>query len=136
MTDRALSTQIKSALTGSGVILFEHYIAAALTAAALKWEWIVPVNCVIRDVLCDSETAGSGGVSDIIDVNRNGTTIFTTQANRPTLLVGDTGAFTKAGDPEIRKLKAGDILSFDVDQIATTGSDRFKICIVCVPAGY
>lgn len=114
--------------------VFNHYIAAALTAATVKWEWIVPFNCRLRDVICDSETAGSGGTSDIIDVNRNGTTIYTTQANRPTLLVGDTGMFTEAGEPEVTGFLAGDILSFDVDQIATTGSARFKIAIVVSPA--
>ena len=113
---------------------FQHYIVAALTAATVKWEWIVPIDCRILDVICDSETAGSGGTSDIIDVNKNGTTIYTTQANRPTLLAADTGMFTEAGEPEIVSLLAGDILSFDVDQIATTGSARFKIVIVVAPA--
>jgi len=114
--------------------VLHHQIAAALTTGTAKWEWIVPFSCHIADVICDSETAGSGGTSDIIDVNRNGTTIYTTQANRPTLLSADTGMFTEAGEPEIQGLVAGDILSFDVDQVASTGSARFKIAIVLAPA--
>ena len=115
--------------------VFSHQIAAALTTGTVKWEWLVPFNCKILDVICDSETAGqTGGTSDIIDVNRNGTTIYTTQANRPTLLLADTGMFTEAGEPEVLGLVAGDILSFDVDQICTTGSARFKIAIVVGPA--
>lgn len=129
MADTAITPKIAR---GVGVHIFDHYIAAALTAATEKWEWIVPFPARIIDVICDSETAGSGGTSDIIDVNINGTTIYTTQANRPTLLVGNTGMFTEAGEPEIRTIDAGDILSFDVDQIATTGSARFKIAIIVV----
>ena len=117
---------------GRGFQIFQHYSNAALTAATNKWEWIVPVPLRIIDVICDSEAAGSGGVSDIIDVNKNGTTIYTTQANRPTLLVGNTGLFTEAGEPEVVTLVPGDILSYDVDQICTTGSTRFKIAIICV----
>lgn len=112
---------------------FSHYSAAALTAAATKYEWIVPFRCKILDVICDSETAGqTGGTSDIIDVNKNGTTIYTTQGNRPTLLLGNTGHFT-AGRPEVTSLAVGDILSYDVDQICTTGSARFKIVILVGP---
>jgi hypothetical protein len=110
--------------------VFEHYSAAALTAATVKHEWIVPFKCRILDVIADSGAAGSGGTSDIVDVNVNGTTIYTTQANRPTLLVGDTGMFTEAAEPEIYDLKAGDVLSYDIDQIATTGSTLFKLSIV------
>lgn len=114
-------------------IFLSHYIAAALTTGTAKWEWVVPVNCHIVDVICDSETAGAAGTSDIIDVNLNGTTIYTTQANRPTLLAANTGMFTEAGEPEVTAINGGDVLSFDVDQIANTGSARFKIVIVCAP---
>lgn len=129
MTDFPITPRVAR---GPMVFMFSHYIAAALTAAATKWEWICPYYATIRDVICDSETAGqTGGTSDIIDVNKNGTTIFTTQGNRPTLLLGDTGMFTR-GYPNVTALSPGDILSFDVDQICTTGSARFKIAIVCV----
>ena len=110
--------------------IFHHYNAAAITAGTVKCEWIVPFDCRILDVICDSETASVGGTSDIIDVNVNGTTIYTTQANRPTALSTNTGMFTEAGEPEVTRLKAGDVLSYDVDQVCATGSARFKIAIV------
>ena len=113
-----------------GLVILSHYSNAALTAATNKQEWIVPINGVIVDVVADSETANSGESTDIIDVNRNGTTIYTTQANRPILGAADTGLFVEAGEPEVTAVRAGDILSYDVDQIATTGSARFKIAIV------
>jgi hypothetical protein len=59
------------------------------------------------------------GTSLIVDVNKNGTTIFTTQANRPTIAVsGSTsGAVTNMN---IATLSAGDYLTVDVDQIGST----------------
>ena len=117
----------------SRVDVFSHYVNGALTTGTEKCEWIVPFNCQILSVICDSETAGvTGGTSDIIDVNKNGTTIFTTQSRRPTLLYLDTGQFT-TGVLEIISLSVGDILSYDVDQICTTGSARFKIAILVAP---
>ena len=128
MTDFPITPRIAR---GPQVITFSHYIAAALTTGAAKWEWICPFYATIRDVICDSETTGSGGTSDIVDVNKNGTTIYTTQDNRPTLLSGDTGMFTR-GNPGVTALNPGDVLSFDIDQVASTGSARFKISIICV----
>lgn len=116
---------------GRGFHKFEYYSNAALTTG-VKQEWIMFFHGRIVDVIMDSETAGSGGTSDIVDIHKNGTTIYTTQANRPTLLVGNTGMFTEAGQPEITTFVPGDILLMEVDQIATTGSARFKCTIVCV----
>ena len=117
---------------GNDIHLLTWQQTAALTATNGKWQWVIPFPARIVDVICNSETVGSGGVSDIIDVHLNGTTIYTTQANRPTLLVGDTGMFTEAGEPEVVVLRTGDILSVDVDQIATTGSALFSITIILV----
>jgi hypothetical protein len=62
------------------------------------------------------------GAAVIVDVNKNGTTIFTTQANRPTIAVG---ANTATGTPQVTALAAGDYLTVDIDQIGSTvaGSD-------------
>lgn len=130
MTDFPVTVRVPR---GVAVHTFEDFSNAAITTGAAKREWIVTFYGRIVDVICDSETAGSGGTSDIIDVNLNGTTIYTTQANRPTLLVGNTGMFTESSEPDAAlTVVPGDILSYDIDQIATTGSARFKISIVCV----
>lgn len=111
--------------------VLEHYTAAALTAAATKCEWIVPFDGKITDVIVTSAAAGSGGTSTIIDVNLNGTTIYTEQDNRPTLLTADHGMYTEAGEPEVTRISAGDRISYDVDQISTgAGPTRTNITIV------
>ena len=133
MTDIAITTGgIREGRQGTGLLYLEFYQLAAITAVTLK-EWIVPHAGRIVDVVCDSEVANSGEASDIIDVHKNGTTIYTTQANRPTLPVNDTGLFTEAGEPEITTVRAGDVLLMACDQIATTGSQQFKGLIIIKP---
>lgn len=63
------------------------------------------------------------GASLIVDVNKNGTTIFTTQANRPTIAVSTNTDLS--GTPDVTTLAQGDYLTVDVDQIGSTvaGSD-------------
>jgi hypothetical protein len=58
------------------------------------------------------------GAAVIVDVNKNGTTIFTTQANRPTIAVStnDSGLAT----PDVTSFAAGDYMQVDIDQIGST----------------
>ncbi len=63
------------------------------------------------------------GASLIMDINKNGTTIFTTQANRPTIAVSTN--FDDTPSPDVTTWADGDYITFDVDQIGSTvaGSD-------------
>jgi hypothetical protein len=63
------------------------------------------------------------GAAVIVDVNKNGTTIFTTQANRPQIAVSTNG--DASGTPDVTALTNGDYLTVDVDQVGSTiaGSD-------------
>jgi len=63
-------------------------------------------------------TPPTGG-SIKVDVNKNGSTIFTTQANRPEIAIsGNTsGAVTNMN---VSALSAGDYLTVDVDQVGST----------------
>lgn len=59
------------------------------------------------------------GASIIIDVNKNGVTLFTTQGERPTITAG-TNVTATAAVPDITSLVAGDYLTVDVDQVGST----------------
>jgi len=52
----------------------------------------------------------------IVDVNKNGTTIYTTQANRPSIA---SGSNTITAAPDITSLSAGDYLTVDIDQVGS-----------------
>ena len=107
----------------------EDFVVAPLTTGALKRQWVAPAKMRLRSVKVYSPAVGAGGTSTIIDVNKNGTTIFTTQANRPTLLLANSGFYTIALPPEIVMFDEGDIISYDVDQITTTGPANTSVSL-------
>ena len=105
----------------SAVLQFQS--VGVLTAAAGKAFVVAPYGGTIKKISARVGTT-SAGSSIIVDINKNGTTIFTTQANRPTIAAASVIA-TLAGTPEILTFAAGDLLSVDIDQIGsgTAGSN-------------
>lgn len=59
------------------------------------------------------------GASLIVDINKNGTTIFTTQANRPTIAVS-TNTSGNVTNMDVTTVAAGEYLTVDIDQIGST----------------
>jgi len=59
------------------------------------------------------------GAPIIIDLNRNATTIFTTQAKRPRVAIGEfeTGV---VNDIDVSIFHRGDVCTVDVDQVGST----------------
>jgi len=82
-----------------------------------------PFTALVLGVSAAVATAPAGA-DIIIDVNKNGTTIFTTQANRPTITAG-TNATTTEAVPDVPAIAIGEYLTVDRDQIGsgTPGSD-------------
>lgn len=74
-------------------------------------------------------TSSSGTVT--VDVNKNGTTVFTTQANRPTLAAGATIG-SKVTAIDVTSWADGDYLTFDVDG-AGTGAQGLLVLVVFTP---
>ena len=64
------------------------------------------------------------GQSLIVDINDDGTTVFTSQGNRPTIAAGATDDAAGAADGGTA-IAAGSVISLDVDQVGsgTAGSD-------------
>lgn len=102
------------------------HVTGAQTTGTAKNEpqeyWQMPYPAEIDEVRIHLGTANTGATF-LVDVNINGTTIFTTQANRPTIAISGTDA--TSGAPDTTKFAKNDRLSFDVDQIGSTiaGSD-------------
>lgn len=57
----------------------------------------------------------------IVDINKNDVSIFTTQANRPTITTGNTSA--TSGTPNITSAVKGDVISWDIDQGDVAATD-------------
>jgi len=75
----------------------------------------------ITSVRASVGTAPTGS-SLIVDVNKGGTTIYTTQANRPTISVS---GYTSKTVPDVSTWGVGEYLTVDIDQVGSTvsGSD-------------
>jgi hypothetical protein len=82
----------------------------------------IPGPITLSNVRASVSTAPLGA-DVIVDVNVNGTTVFTNQLNRPKILVGSVTCPTAT--PSIQELATGDYLSVDIDQIGSifAGSD-------------
>lgn len=82
----------------------------------------VPNACTLSSVRASVGTAPTGQAI-LCDVNKNGSTIFGTQANRPTIAVNGNTAL--AGAASTTSFAAGDFITVDLDQVGsgTAGSD-------------
>lgn len=72
---------------------------------------------IITSVRASVGTAPTGA-SLLVDINRNGTTIYGTQANRPTIAA--SGNTATGGAASNGSFTAGDYVTIDVDQVGST----------------
>lgn len=95
-------------------------IVGAVTtgAGALRWYNDTGQSLTIRNIRATVGTAPTGA-SLIVDVNKNGSTIFSTQANRPTITAGNNSS-GKVTAINTTTVADGDYLTVDVDQIGST----------------
>lgn len=110
-------------------IVFVQEGTITVTAAATTIEFPVFSINTIQDVTCRVSIAPTGA-SIIVDVNANGTTIFTTQSNRPEIAVStqqDT-----SGTPDVTSLVLSDSVDIDIDQIGSTIAGSDLVCVVRV----
>lgn len=79
-------------------------------------------NYTIVSVRASVGTAPTGA-DLLVDVNKNGVTIFTTQTNRPTITAGTNTALAAAIN--VADIASGDYLTIDIDQVGSSvaGSD-------------
>jgi len=75
-----------------------------------------------------ADTAGTGTGFNTLDVHKNGTTIFTTQANRPTLAAGENDGGSQG--PDVRAIAAGEYLTIDIDALTATTPAEDLVALV------
>lgn len=98
--------------------------AGVLAVVTGVFEYGIPFNAVIEAVVARLGTINSG--STILDVNKNGTTIFTTQSGRPTFSTSKTAT---VGTINVTSVSAGDYLTVDVDAIGATPGSNLTVCV-------
>ncbi len=91
-------------------------------------EWMVPRAINVTNVFIKVDTAPTG--ADLqVDINKNGTTIFTTQSGRPIIPASSTSDTSET--PDITAFAQDDILGISIDQVGSTilGGDNLYIRI-------
>ncbi len=111
-------------LLPNGVILLHFFSAGNQTVGTKKNGAIVPVTGTIVDVRAYADTAPTGSAL-IFDVNKNGSTVFTTTANRPRINGNQNVSTTFL--PDVTAVAVGDRLTYDVVQVGATtaGADVY-----------
>jgi hypothetical protein len=104
---------------------------ALAVATGVGGAWVAQEDGVMNSILIYCKNNGSAS-STIVDVNKNGTTIFTTSGNRPTFGNTDTVPIESA-EPDVVDFVKGDLFTFDIDQIATGAED---LTITPIARGY
>jgi hypothetical protein len=86
-------------------------------AGTRRWYNTTGRTLTVKEIRAYCVTAPTGAAI-IVDVNKNGTTMYTTQANRPTIAVSTTSVV--AALPDVLTLAPGDYMTVDIDQIGST----------------
>ena len=103
------------------------YSNTAVAAAQILNEYVVVVFGRITGIKFYAQTAGGGAC--VGDVLVNGTSIWATAGNKPTLASG-TGEFTNAvGDPGRVGVRPGDRVTVQINSITTTGPARVSASV-------
>ncbi len=124
--------QGETGLSGTSTRAICFYVDSTLKVETGVMTFIVPMALTITDVRLTVDVAPVGAAL-IGDIHKNGTTLYTTQANRPTIADG-TLAVT-AALPDTVTLALGDKLSLDLDQVgATTPGENLAVLLVCAEA--
>ena len=110
-------------LTGIVTLSTDEVLATGTNKARVR----MPVAGRIVGVTA-SVLSASAGSSVILDVNKNGTTIFGTQANRPTIAAAAVSA--NSGAFSVKSFAAGDVITVDGDQVGSgTAGTGFTVAI-------
>lgn len=103
--------------TGGATRAFGYYIDDTLVVEVKAISSISPMSLTVVDVYLSVDTAPTGA-DLIIDIHKNGTTMFSTQGNRPTISAGSTSSNSVA--PDITSIALGDVVTLEIDQIGST----------------
>lgn len=103
-----------------------HYIDGALEIVSDICAFVITRSVPLGNVYLYVFESGSAS-SIIVDIHKNGVTIFTDQDNRPELPFDSASNLAVSGAPDITNVTIGDVLTVHIDQVAT-GSEG--LCVV------
>lgn len=105
------------AIGGKAPFTFTFTVTGTLTVGTGKARMPVHRPITIANIRANCGTAPTGAAI-LIDVNKNGTTLFTTQGNRTSIAV--SGFADTASTPDVTTATTDDYITVDIDQIGST----------------
>lgn len=120
-----------SLLHFGGPQMFTWSMSGVLSVAAGGLGFRAPIALEVQHARLSVSTAPTGA-DLIVDINKNGTTMFTTQANRPKIAAG---AYTESATtaPDVVSIAAGDRITCDIDQVGSTvAGSNLVVVLYCL----
>lgn len=115
----AIGGDIKSLTTKSSETFLTYSVPGSqVVNTGLLQIPILGGTYVIQGVTARLSTAPTGATTFKVDVNKNGTTIFTTQSGRPIFTASTNKA--DSGTPDVTSVTTGDYLTVDVDAVGSS----------------
>jgi hypothetical protein len=103
-------------LEASHISEWQVFLAGNQSTGTKKAQYLVPYAGTIVDVRAYADTAPATQ-SIVLDLMQNGTTMFSTTGNRPTIAASGHASTTTL--PDVVAVAAGDRLRLDVIQVGT-----------------
>jgi hypothetical protein len=94
-----------------------YYIDGTLAVETTAMSFTAPMAMTVTGGKIAVDTAPTGAAL-ICDIHKNGTTLFTTQGNRPT--VADAGTSAAITAPDVTAIAQGDKITLEIDQVGST----------------
>lgn len=133
------SESVEGALQEIGAVLAEgvgggglspytwHLEGSLLSSTGVGMTVVIPDTGTIQKVLMNIETLGTSGTTTV-DLHLDGTTIFTTQANRPSLAYNAAAHFVEA-IPDVLSVTSGQRVTLDLDSVAV-GAETLTVLLI------
>jgi len=106
---------------------YEHTVSQSAGMGIPK-TIVVDRDCTIDKVYIHLETAPGSAKTLTVDVNKNGTTIFTTQSKRPSIT--GTATVDESDTPDVVVLAKNDLLEMDID-VSDGAADKLSVYVRC-----
>ena len=99
-------------------------VNGAVVASQILKSWVAPFPCRLGAIKFYATAAGTGAGNTVMDVQIGGTSVWTSTANRPTLLSTSTGEFLNP-QADGTAVQFGNLVTLRCISISTTGP---KVC--------
>lgn len=115
--DTSVATTAFVQTLATHILPYQRQGTLVVAAGVTRFRFPVAVTIVGISMACNTAPTGAAILADI---NKNGTTIFTTQGNRPTIAISAFNTAAEVTNMDVTAFAAGDYLTVDIDQIGST----------------